>query len=149
MIATWEGYRRNRGLSNIHNVPIHRQHIHVYKENFVYSKDTRLSDIYDSYLGGIQAKQRAIKYSYCSPYTGNTDTYTRGISYMQRIKSYQEETEPVYLGGIQKKRWLSNIHSWKIFPQNVPAHCPLRRINTQNVHIAACICCFSLQIHEK
>jgi hypothetical protein len=56
-IATLEGYRRNRGYQIFIMFAIHRQHRHVYKENFIHEKDTRLSDIYDSYLGGILAKQ--------------------------------------------------------------------------------------------
>jgi hypothetical protein len=57
---------------------IHRQHRHVYEGNFVNSKDTRLSDIYDGYLGGIQAKQGyqifimfAIHRQYRHVYEGN------------------------------------------------------------------------------
>jgi hypothetical protein len=42
---------------------IYRQHRHVYEGNFVHVKDTRLSDIYDGYLGGIYRRNRAIKYS--------------------------------------------------------------------------------------
>ncbi len=52
-IATWEGYRRNRGYQIFIMFAIHRQHRHVYEGNFVHAKDTRLPDIYDGYLGGI------------------------------------------------------------------------------------------------
>ena len=48
---------RNRGYQIFIMFAIHRQHRHVYEGNFVHVKDTRLSDIYDGYLGGIYAKQ--------------------------------------------------------------------------------------------
>jgi hypothetical protein len=52
-----EGYRRSRGYQIFIMFAIHRQHRHIHRRNFVPEKDTRLSDIYDSYLGERQAKQ--------------------------------------------------------------------------------------------
>jgi hypothetical protein len=64
MMATWEGYRRNRGY------------------------------------------QIFIMFAI---YTGNTDTYTRGISYMQRIQGYQIST--IATGRDTGETELSNIYN--------------------------------------
>jgi hypothetical protein len=83
MMATWERDTGDTGLSNIHNVICM-----LYKGNFVHTKDTRLSDICDGYLGGIQAKQ-GLSNIHNVRHTQATQTCTRGISYMKRIQGYQ------------------------------------------------------------
>jgi hypothetical protein len=53
MIATGRDIGETEGYQIFIMFAMHRHYRHKYKRNFIHVKDTRLSDIYDGYLGGI------------------------------------------------------------------------------------------------